>query len=96
MTSSRRYAANRHECADAVLVNTAIAVARDPIKMTRAFQKAVEASLEAYEIGLAPRRSGSNESVDGVFGEVSECKYETLYCLSVVSPPCFNYLRSCN
>ena len=43
--------------ADAVLVNTAIAVARAPIKMAQAFQKAVEAGREAYEIGLAPRRS---------------------------------------
>lgn len=43
--------------ADAVLVNTAIAVARDPIKMARAFQKAVEAGREAWEIGLAPRRT---------------------------------------
>jgi thiazole synthase len=43
--------------ADAVLVNTAIAVARDPIKMAQAFQKAVEAGREAYEIGLAPRRT---------------------------------------
>src|ERR1043166_4973168 len=43
--------------ADAVLVNTAIAVARDPIKMAQAFAKAVEAGREAYEIGLAPRRA---------------------------------------
>jgi len=43
--------------ADAVLVNTAIAVARDPIKMAQAFQKSVEAGREAYEIGLAPRRA---------------------------------------
>ncbi|MBA4149216.1 MAG: thiazole synthase [Verrucomicrobia bacterium] len=39
--------------ADAVLVNTAIAVANDPIRMARAFKVAVECGREAYEIGLA-------------------------------------------
>ncbi len=38
--------------ADAVLVNTAIAVARDPVAMAAAFRKAVEAGREAYEAGL--------------------------------------------
>ncbi len=38
--------------ADAVLVNTAIAVAGDPVAMARAFAKAVEAGREAYEAGL--------------------------------------------
>ncbi len=41
--------------ADAVLINTAIAVASDPIRMARAFKAAVEAGRDAYEIGLAPR-----------------------------------------
>lgn len=40
--------------ADAVLVNTAIAVARDPIRMAKAFKEAVQAGREAFEIGLAP------------------------------------------
>ncbi len=40
--------------ADAVLVNTAIAVAYDPVRMARAFKAAVEAGRAAYEIGLAP------------------------------------------
>ena len=39
--------------ADAVLVNTAIAVASDPNRMAVAFAKAVEAGREAYELGLA-------------------------------------------
>ena len=39
--------------ADAVLVNTAIAVASDPNRMARAFQMAVEAGRTAYETGLA-------------------------------------------
>nr|WP_321242700.1 thiazole synthase [uncultured Tolumonas sp.] len=38
--------------ADAVLVNTAIAVAGDPIAMARAFKIAVEAGRIAYESGL--------------------------------------------
>lgn len=39
--------------ADAVLVNTAIAVAADPVRMARAFKAAVEAGRAAFEIGLA-------------------------------------------
>ncbi|MCR5455547.1 MAG: thiazole synthase [Bacteroidales bacterium] len=38
--------------ASACLVNTAIAVAGDPVKMAVAFKKAVEAGREAYESGL--------------------------------------------
>jgi thiazole synthase len=38
--------------ADAVLVNTAIAVAGDPVRMARAFRWSVEAGREAYECGL--------------------------------------------
>lgn len=38
--------------ADAVLVNTAIAVASDPVKMAAAFRKGVEAGREAYLAGL--------------------------------------------
>ena len=39
--------------ADAVLVNTAIAVANDPNRMAVAFKLAVEAGRAAYETGLA-------------------------------------------
>lgn len=38
--------------ADAVLVNTAIAVAGDPVMMAKAFAKAVEAGRDAFEAGL--------------------------------------------
>ncbi|MEN8737790.1 MAG: thiazole synthase [Akkermansiaceae bacterium] len=38
--------------ADAVLVNTAIAIASDPCEMARAFAKATEAGRAAYEMGL--------------------------------------------
>jgi len=49
--------------ADAVLVNTAIAVANDPCRMARAFQSAVQAGREAYEIGLgAPQSDASATS----------------------------------
>ena len=43
--------------ADAVLVNTAIAIASDPVRMAHAFRKAVEAGREAHEIGLAEART---------------------------------------
>ena len=41
--------------ADAVLVNTAIAVAKDPVSMANAFKMAVTAGKLAYEAKLAPR-----------------------------------------
>src|SRR5580704_15406094 len=41
--------------ADAVLVNTAIAIASDPVRMAQAFKKAIEAGRDAQEIGLAQR-----------------------------------------
>jgi thiazole synthase len=43
--------------ADAVLVNTAISIATDPVRMAAAFARAVEAGRIAYEAGL-PARSG--------------------------------------
>ncbi len=39
--------------ADAVLVNTAIAIASDPVRMAAAFKAAVEAGRAAFEIGIA-------------------------------------------
>jgi thiazole synthase len=41
--------------ADAVLVNTAIAIASDPCRMAIAFKLAVQAGREAYELGLPER-----------------------------------------
>lgn len=38
--------------ADAVLINTAIAIASDPTRMAAAFQWAVQAGRQAYELGL--------------------------------------------
>lgn len=46
--------------ADAVLVNTAIAVAADPNRMAIAFKQAVEAGRTAYELGLAERHLEAN------------------------------------
>ena len=42
--------------ADAVLVNTAIAAAGDPVRIARAFRMAVEAGREAFEAGLPMRQ----------------------------------------
>jgi thiazole synthase len=42
--------------ADAVLVNTAIAITSDPVGMAQAFRKAIEAGRTAWEIGLAGAR----------------------------------------
>jgi thiazole synthase len=41
--------------ADAVLVNTAIAIASDPVRMAAAFRKGVEAGREAFLVGLHER-----------------------------------------
>jgi thiazole synthase len=41
--------------ADAVLVNTAIAAAGDPVRMARAFRNTVEAAREAVIAGLPLR-----------------------------------------
>ncbi len=38
--------------ADAVLINTAMAIPRDPVRMAQAFRLAVEAGRAAYEVGL--------------------------------------------
>lgn len=45
--------------ADAVLVNTAIAVAKDPIGMSEAFKEAVIAGRKAFECGLGATYSGA-------------------------------------
>ena len=47
---------------DAVLVNTAIAVAADPAEMARAFRLGIEAGRRAYLAGLGPEREGAEAS----------------------------------
>ena len=46
--------------ADAVLVNTAIAIASDPEKMAIAFKQAVQAGRTAYELGLPQPSNTAN------------------------------------
>lgn len=46
--------------ADAVLVNTAIAVASDPCRMGRAFASAVEAGRAAFEVGMGAQTNTAN------------------------------------
>mgnify|MGYP002355553034 CR=1 FL=1 len=51
--------------ADAVLVNTAIAVAQEPNRMAVAFKLAVEAGRAAYESGLGAQQCGHASNDDG-------------------------------
>lgn len=55
--------------ADAVLVNTAIAVAGDPVRMAQAFAAAVAAGREAYEAGLGAqsRCAGASSPLTAFF-----------------------------
>jgi thiazole synthase len=57
--------------ADAVLVNTAIAVASDPVRMARAFAAAVDAGREAWEIGVpeAEERAVATSPLTGFLDE---------------------------
>jgi thiazole synthase len=48
--------------ADAVLVNTAIATAGDPIKMAQAFKLAVQAGRDAFEAGAAGTKNQADAS----------------------------------
>ena len=48
--------------ADAVLVNTAIAVSQNPVEMGKAFKLAVQAGRMAYESKLAPISDSANAS----------------------------------
>jgi thiazole synthase len=47
---------------DGVLMNTAIAAARDPVRMARAMRMAVEAGREAYLAGRIPKRFAASPS----------------------------------
>ena len=54
---------------DGVLMNTAIAAARDPVLMASAMKKAIEAGREAYRAGRMPRKAyaAASSPVDGTF-----------------------------
>jgi thiazole synthase len=54
---------------DGVLMNTAIAGARDPVLMAAAMKKAIEAGREAYRAGRIPRKrfASASSPIDGTF-----------------------------
>ena len=54
---------------DGVLMNTAIASARNPVLMASAMRKAIEAGREAFLAGRIPKRRNANASspIDGLF-----------------------------
>jgi thiazole synthase len=54
---------------DGVLMNTAIAGARDPLLMALAMKKAIEAGREAYRAGRIPRKryASASSPIDGTF-----------------------------
>jgi len=54
---------------DGVLMNTAIAGARDPVRMARAMRRAVQAGRDAFLAGRIPRKRNANASspIDGLF-----------------------------
>ena len=55
---------------DGVLMNTAIAGARDPVLMASAMRKAVEAGREAFRAGRIPRKrfASASSPIDGLIG----------------------------
>jgi len=55
---------------DGVLMNTAIASARDPVLMASAMRKAVEAGREAFRAGRIPRKryASASSPLDGIVG----------------------------
>jgi thiazole synthase len=54
---------------DGVLMNTAIAGAKNPVLMASAMKKAVEAGREAYLAGRIPRKrfASASSPIDGTF-----------------------------
>lgn len=58
--------------ADAVLINTAIAVAADPIRMAKAFAMGVIAGREAWEIGVPTmaQTASATSPLSGFLGEI--------------------------
>ena len=54
---------------DGVLMNTAVALAKDPVLMASAMKKAIEAGREAYLAGRIPRKrfASASSPLDGLF-----------------------------
>lgn len=66
---------------DGVLVNSAVALAHDPVIMAGAFAEAVEAGLKAYHAGLMPTREFASPSTP-VFGQPFKHEHKhNQYCL---------------
>ena len=58
-----------------VLMNTAVAAAREPVRMARAMRKAVEAGRDAYLAGRMPRKlysAAPSSPVGGMIGTASQ------------------------
>jgi len=57
---------------DGVLLNSGVALAREPVRMARAMRHAIEAGREAYLAGRIPRKLYANASspLEGVIGGV--------------------------
>ena len=56
---------------DGVLMNTAIAKARDPVRMARAMKSAVEAGRDAYLAGRMPKKpyeASASSPTEGLVG----------------------------
>ena len=56
---------------DGVLMNTAIAAARDPVMMARAMKKAVEAGREAFLAGRMPKKLYSATPSSPIEGKIA-------------------------
>jgi len=54
---------------DGILMNTAIACAKNPVLMASAMKKAVEAGREAFLAGRVPRKryASASSPIDGLF-----------------------------
>lgn len=59
---------------DAVLMNTAIAGAKDPVRMASAMKKGVEAGREAYLAGRVPRKLYSGVPSSPTEGMIAPAK----------------------
>jgi thiazole synthase len=55
---------------DGVLLNTAVAAAKDPIKMAKAMRHGIEAGRLAFEAGRMPRRlyASASSPLEGMIG----------------------------
>jgi thiazole synthase len=59
-----------------VLLNTGIALAKDPVRMARAMKAAAEAGREAFLAGRIPRKlyASASSPIEGVIGSAGGAK----------------------